>query len=45
MIAGPIAISAAAPMPWTALEATSAPGPGAAPQRTLAAVKIAKPAR
>ncbi len=45
MIAGPIAISAAAPTPWTALEATSATGPGAAPQRTLATVKIAKPAR
>ncbi len=45
MMAGPMAMIIAAPTPWTARAAMSAPGPGAAPHSALAAVKTAKPAR
>ncbi len=45
MIAGPMAMIIAAPTPWTARAAISAPGPGAAPHMTLATVKMANPTR
>ena len=44
-MAGPIAMSIAAPTPWSARNPMRAPMPGARPHRTLAAVKIANPAR